>query len=359
MCPETLPYLPARVALLVSILLASTSAFGQTVSDPEVGRHAFQDGRGYYQRQSWSEALDAFRRSLDALPSPNTRMYIGRCLRELGRPAEAWNELDRAAAEADASQDSRYARTAETARQESGALLDRVAFLVIELAQPSQGVTVRVNGQVFSSDRLGRLYAVGIGSFTVDATAEGYGSFHTSATLEANKQARVTVTLVAASAVATTPPPLHAVTVLSAGDRGALPVVVVNPQPPVRSPWRTVGLATMGAGLALGVVGIFTGLRAAGLRGDLDARCPTGCGPNPPADVVASVDEGKRMMLFTNLAWGAGAALVAGGAVMFFVGGGSARELYAPTFVRNAPRRPSWSPFFDASRGLAGIAGSF
>jgi hypothetical protein len=347
------------IALITSIVLASASAFGQTVSDPEVGRRAFQDGRGYYERQSWSEALDAFRRSLDALPSPNTRMYVGRCLRELGRPAEAWNELDRAAAEADASQDTRYARTAETARQESGALLDRVSFLVIEIAQPTLGVAVQVNGQAFPSDRLGRLYAVPAGSFTVDATAEGHGPFHTSATLEANKQARVTVTLVTASAVATTPPPLHAVTVLSAGDRGALPIAVVHPQPPARSPWRTAGIATMGAGLALGVVGIFTGLRAAGLRGDLDARCPTGCGPNPPQDVLDSVDEGKRMMLFTNLAWGAGAALVAGGAVMFFVSGGSARELYAPTFVRNAPRRPSWSPFFDASRGLVGLQGAF
>lgn len=38
--------------------------------------------------------------SLDIVASPNTRLYIGRCLRDMGRTVEAYVELGRAAVEA-------------------------------------------------------------------------------------------------------------------------------------------------------------------------------------------------------------------------------------------------------------------
>ncbi len=347
------------LALAAPLLLAPALAHAQ--QGPDEGRQLFQYGRGYYEQRRWAEALDAFRRSSDALPSPNTRLYIGRCLRELGRAAEAWGELERAADEADArgSQDPRYARTAETARQESAALADRVAFLVVELQQQAPGVAVTVNGRPLPSERWGRLYAVDPGAVTVDAVADGYAPFRATSSLAAGQQARVAVTLTPAGAASAMMPSPGAVTVLSSGDRGALPVATVVAQPAQRSPWRAVGIAAMSTGLALGVVGLLTGLRASSIRSDLDARCPQGCGPTPPADVLASVDEGNSMVLYTNLAWGTGAALLVGGAVAFFASGGSAQELYTPTFARNAPPRRSWRPFFDPARGAAGVSGSF
>ncbi len=362
MNPESLARRLGATALVASLMVAPSLAAAQTPSDD--GRQLFQYGRTYYDQRRWAEALDAFRRSSDVLPSPNTRLYMGRCLRELGRNAEAWSELEDAAHDADerASQDSRYARTAETARQESGALADRVAFLVIEPPTQVSGVTVSVNSRAFRAERLGRLYAVEPGSITVDATASGYAPFHTTSTLAAGQQARVTITLSPVGAVTSMAPQTNAITVLSAGDRGALPVASVVPQQQ-RSPWRAVGVTAMSAGLVLGAIGIYTGLRVMSIREDLDARCGNGCGPNPSSDVLAQVDEGRNMALYTNILWGAGGALLVGGAIAFFASGGSAQELYAPTYARRtAPRlapRATWSPFVDPAAGRAGVTGSF
>ncbi len=357
MSPELFARRLRPLALAASLLLAPTLAHAQQTAGPEEGRQYFQYGRNYYERSRWAEALDAFRRSSDALPSPNTRLYVGRCLRELGRNAEAWFELERAADEADARQpqDPRYARTADTARQESGALADRVAFLVIEPSAQAPGATVTVNGRPFPNERMGRLYAVDPGSVTVDASASGYAPFRTTSTLIAGQQARVAIRLVVAGVAGSMAPPSNAFTVLSSSDRGALPVASVVPQPTQRSPWRTVGLTAMGAGLVLGAIGVYTGLRAQNIRSDLDARCPQGCGPSVNADV----EEGQQMVLYTNILWGAGAAFLVGGAVAFFASGGSAQELYAPTFARNAPPRRPVRPYFDPTRGSLGLSGSF
>lgn len=349
------------LALAASLILAPTLAAAQQPAGPDAGREFFQYGRGFYEQRQYAQALDAFRRSADALPSPNTRLYVGRCLRELGRNAEAWFELERAADEADnrGQGDPRYARTADTARQEAGALADRVAFVVIEPATQAPGVTVSVNGRAFPIERMGRLYAVDPGAITVDASASGYAPFRTTATLSAGQQARVALNLVPAGMAGSMAPTSNAFTVLSVGDRGALPVASVVAQPPQRSPWRAIGVTTMSLGLVAGAIGIYTGLRTASIRSDLDAACPSGCGPRPSSAVRAQVEEGENMALYTNILWGAGAALVVGGGIAFFASGGSAQELYTPTFARRARPRIAWSPYVDPTRGSLGLTGSF
>ena len=47
------------------------------------GRSLFQQARVAYDGQRWDEALALFQQSMTALPSPNTRLYVGRCLRAL------------------------------------------------------------------------------------------------------------------------------------------------------------------------------------------------------------------------------------------------------------------------------------
>jgi tetratricopeptide (TPR) repeat protein len=100
----------------------------------------FQQGRAAYDAQRWDEALALFRQSMSALPSPNTRLYAGRCLRALGRNGEAWQELSRAATEANArrAQEPRFTPTAEAALAESMALTDRIAYVVVEVPDNSK-----------------------------------------------------------------------------------------------------------------------------------------------------------------------------------------------------------------------------
>ena len=55
-----------------------------------------------YDAKHYAEALTAFRASHDVVKSPNTRLMIARCLRELGRLGEAYAETAATIAEAEA-----------------------------------------------------------------------------------------------------------------------------------------------------------------------------------------------------------------------------------------------------------------
>ncbi len=71
---------------------AATSARAQTSPAPAASTTAqdhYTAGRESYRQGLFGRALEEFERSLAMAPSPNTRLYIARSLRELGRLQEA------------------------------------------------------------------------------------------------------------------------------------------------------------------------------------------------------------------------------------------------------------------------------
>src|SRR4051812_38442643 len=60
----------------------------------------FFGGQSLYDKGAFAAALVAFRASHARIASPNSSLYVARCLRELGRPAEAYDEYARAMREA-------------------------------------------------------------------------------------------------------------------------------------------------------------------------------------------------------------------------------------------------------------------
>jgi hypothetical protein len=119
------------------------------------------------------------------------------------------------------------------------------------------------------------------------------------------------------------------------------------------SPLRPLGITTLSLGLAAGVAGIFTGLRARELQTELDRMCPSGCG-NTRVDVRNMVDEGNSMVTFTNVLWGVGGAMVVAGAVMWLVApsGNGSLDLFTPQLARVRP-------YVDPTHGSAGLVGTF
>lgn len=110
----------------------------------EVGRAAFDAGR-------FAEGLGAFQASFDLSPSPNSRLYVGRCYKALGKVASAYTSLRMAAREAQdrvvATGEKRYAATRDAANSEAAEIEPKVPRLT--LAVPSGvpvGFVVKVNG---------------------------------------------------------------------------------------------------------------------------------------------------------------------------------------------------------------------
>lgn len=127
--------------VLASILVIVVASAGGTrlahaAPTPEaIALQRFEEGRTAYEAKRYDEALAAFRASLEQQPSPNSRLYIGRCLRELGKTASAFTSLRLAAREAQdrlvASGEKRYAATRDAANQEAAELEARVPYATI------------------------------------------------------------------------------------------------------------------------------------------------------------------------------------------------------------------------------------
>jgi len=337
------------LCVMLAVSAVSTGALAQT---SELGRQQFQTGRSLYEVGRFAEALEAFRASAAALPSPNTMLYVGRCLRELGRPAEAWETFQQTEREAQARAvtEPRYAPTATAAQREAGLLVGRVAFVVLDGSGLPPGAATALNGRQVDPGRMGQPQAVDPGGLTVTASAPGYQSFVASQQVQAGQQARVEVRLVG---VGSAPAMAPTITVLSGQNAGFLPRLAepVAMSAPT-SPWRVVGATAMGLGVALGITGVFTGLRARSIEEDLIDRCGSrGCEPN--FGNRSLVDDGNTMVTVTNVAWGVGAGLAVVGAVAFFASGGGRVEVYTPSLAHRV------TPSFDPRRGIVGFSAQF
>ncbi len=335
---------------VLAVVAVSASASGAWAQSTELGRQQFQTGRSLFDVGRYAEALEAFRASAASLPSPNTQLYVARCLRELGRPAEAWEAFQQTEREAQARSvtEPRYAPTVTAAQREAGLLLGRVAFVVIDGSALPPGAATALNGRQVDPGRMGQPQAVDPGGVTVTASAPGFQPFVASQQMAAGQQARVEVRLASLGAAPAMAP---TITVLSGDGRGSPIAQPVDMSPPT-SPWRVVGATAMGLGVALGVTGVITGLRARGIEEDLVQRCgDRGC--EATFSNRRLVDDGNTMVTVTNVAWGVGAGLVVFGAVAFFASGGSRVDVFAPSLARRV------TPTFDPRRGVVGLSGSF
>ena len=295
------------------------------------GRALFQQGRAYYDAQRWDEALGLFRQSMTALPSPNTRLYLGRCLRALGRYGEAWQELSRAATEANArrAQEPRFTPTAEAAVAESMALTDRIAYVVVEVPDAPAGTTVMLNGRVLSAEEFNTLLAVDGTTAAVEAIAPGVVPYRGTSQVTAGHQARFVVRFGGASAAVATTESQPMVTLVQSGMNQPTLISASGSW----SPWRSVGLSALGVGVALGVAGVVTAVMAQNDERTLIDQCPNGCGARITPAQQALVNDGNTLVTATNALWISGGVLAAAGLVTFLVSGGRSDEVFTPTLA--------------------------
>jgi hypothetical protein len=135
---------------LLSAGLVALALLSDASAQPNLGfaTRRYDRGVALYDRGAYDRALEEFRASMALYSSPNTRLYIGRTLRELGRLAEAAAELEAAAREAAerTATEPRYTATRDAATAERRALEPRLARLVLKLRRVPDGARVRVAG---------------------------------------------------------------------------------------------------------------------------------------------------------------------------------------------------------------------
>ncbi len=299
-------------SLLLTLTLLATPALASAQDNTVFAQQRFSQGTALYDQHAWEPALAEFRQSVSLYNSPNARLYIARCLRELGRFDEAVAEYERTAREAGdrAGTDPRYAQTRDVANSELTAVRPRVGRITVTVPDLPPDAVVRINNRDIPREGVGVAIPVMPGRITVHVEAPAF--FPEDRDSEVVAGGEVTVGI-----------PLRRRPVLEGHTEVARPIRVVPVQPPPPPPPQggiPRSLAWVGFGVgAAGLVGFTVfGLMASGRYDDVSARCG-GAVPCSQSDLDL-VAGGRTLTTVANVSLGLGLAGIAAGAVIFAVG---------------------------------------
>ena len=129
---------------------AAPAAAAPSADSTERAQEEFKKGMELYDSKQYTEAIDRFEASYDAVASPNTRLMVARCLRELGKVGESYAMFEEGLVEAElaASKEARYAHTAGAVREELAELRPKVGLIVVKVeGNPPAEATLTVGGR--------------------------------------------------------------------------------------------------------------------------------------------------------------------------------------------------------------------
>ncbi|MBW2455191.1 MAG: hypothetical protein JRI68_11805 [Deltaproteobacteria bacterium] len=277
---------------------------GGDASADDSAAQVFGQARDKWNAKDYAGALPLFEAAVADSGSPNARIYVARCLHELGRLVEAYEQMSltvRNAIELAKTED-RYVRTRDTAAAELALIEAQLGKVIVVLDRELAGATVTVGERPIESGRIGMPVAVVPGQIVVRASGIGEPVEQRLAIAAGQTQ---TVTLAPAGAFAPGPAP--------------------GPDPPDDSTdfgvMRGIGIGVATLGAAAMVVFAITTVQADDKLATLEEDCGGARCTDPSyADVV---DDGQTAETIANVSLVAGAALLAGGAAMIIFGGPS------------------------------------
>ncbi len=159
----------------------------------EEAQNHFARGRDLYTAKKFDEAATEFDKSYAIVASPNALFFLARCERERGKLVAAYAELGRAATEAreHASEDPRYAKTADAASDERDAIAAQLGFVTVTVTSGSADTTVTIAGTKFPRAALGEPLPLAPGSaeIVVETPGEAAASGRRSPFSRANERA--------------------------------------------------------------------------------------------------------------------------------------------------------------------------
>jgi hypothetical protein len=298
------------VCVSALLLLPSVAQAEGPGKDEKAGaQKTFEAGTKLYDAHRYKEALTALRASYEILRSPNSRLMIARCLRELGRNREAYSEFQAVAAEAREKGD-KYASAATAATEEGDEVKQRIGFVTVRVTGAQEGVTVTLGDQSVDAAAIGTPVPADPATLVVTAKGSDGSSARAEVTVAAGESQTVELNLVPPSSDEPAPPPPPpaepAKVVVDTGGKGI--------------PLRTWAYVAGGVGvLGVATFAVF-GSMANSKYNELKEACPGGpCGPGHEDDISA----GKTDQLIANIGLGAGIVGLGVGTVLFFMSGKS------------------------------------
>ena len=291
----------------------------------EQAQSRFVRGRDLMAKKKYVEALAEFRASHDIVASPNTRLEMARCLRNMGKVVAAYAELGRTAVEAKEvlAQDNRYQRAYDSAIAERADIQPKLGFVTLTIRNATDDTKVTVDGEDLRRAAWSEPVPVAPEAAEVVVTTPGHASVHQAVALAAGQRSAVTIDALSADPVAAAP-------VAASSDGGGSGL----------RPWAYVAGGVGVAGLA--TFGVFAVL-AKSTFDDLNNTCHGG--PCPP-DKSGEVSSGQTQQTVANV-----------GLVVGLVGAAASVTL----FLVSSPGKSDAAPAagLELGPGWAGVRGRF
>ncbi|MEJ7733910.1 MAG: hypothetical protein WKG00_32540, partial [Polyangiaceae bacterium] len=304
-------------ALLAALASAPVSAvWAQPASSGAAQREEFAAAQKLFDDKDYAGALPKFQKLVADTSSPNARLYVARCLRELGRLVEAYDQMSLTVKEsmARAESEARYAQTRDAAASELVVLEARVGKLIVAITG-SEDAKVTVDGKELPRNKLGTPVTVAPGTVTVVATAPGSTGMREKAEVKAGETKTVALNLGTGTASSSAAP---------SGDGAArqTPDQPETPDEPGATRGggvRTAGFVTAGVGVAGMVLFAVSAIAADNEFSTLEEECHgQRCTEDKYADTV---DSGKTWDMLANVGLVVGIVGISAGTGMILFGG--------------------------------------
>jgi hypothetical protein len=279
-------------------------------TDRVLAEALFREGRELMEQNKITEACSKFAESYRLDRALGTLINLALCHEKEGKIGTAWAEFTDAAAEAAAEKDDRESfarRHVSTLEQD----LPRLRLVVAPATASLASLEIQLDGHAIGNAGWALPLPIDPGDHILRATAEGKKSFET----------KITVPKGLGLTDANVP----------ALEDAPKPIVVAPPPPPSNeappsNTQRTVGFIVGGVGVVSGLVGAAFGFSAISLKGDRDARCNaqgTLCDP----EGIDKDGKARDAATVSTIAFIAGGALIAGGAVLVFTAPARAKSV--------------------------------
>jgi hypothetical protein len=283
-----------------------------------------------FDAHQYAEAQARFQRALELTGSPNARFYVARCLREMGKLVEAYDEIQLALREARerAATEPKYAETRDLAAAELAYVESKVGRLVIALVDAPEGTEIKVNGSPLAHERVGVAIGVEPGAVVVVATAPDARQISQTIEVPMGQMKTCAMAFKASPTPAPSPAP-----------------------PPAREPARTTGGGVRAAGFVTAGVGV-AGIAVFAVAGVIAQKkfdeVEEGCGGthcvDPKYDDV--ITTGRTMDTLANVGLIVGVVGVAAGAAMMIFGGPKPEGRKAAAVWPHGNHHASWRASF-------------
>ena len=279
-----------RCWFVLALVAPATGTFAQA-GDSRAARF-YEEGLASFEGGDFEAARASFAASHAVLPSPNSKLMLGRALAGLGQRAAAAQAFvtARQSAAARAREAPRYAATAAAAERHLSALSPLLGRVVVQLQDASAEVTVRVNQISVETAELGQPSFVEPGVVSIRVEDQGR-ALDRSVTVAAGDIVVVRVNAGRSSGE-----------VQTTTDSPPEPEGNAAPEPLRReSPLRPLGRGLLGAGIAATLLGA-AGFGAFGaLARARHNELADACGPAPcPIELRSDVMQGIRYRRAAN-----------------------------------------------------------